>query len=79
LKNFSIVLRIGLSTGNKGLSEHGATLLRGPGLGENGMTIGLSFEEYVELKLMPRAGADPVFFQAAEQKRDAMFPMPLVS
>lgn len=43
------------------------------------MTIGLSFEEYFELKLKPRAGADPVFFQAAEQERDGMFPMPLVS
>ncbi len=43
------------------------------------MTIGLSIEEYFELKLKPRAGADPVFFQAAEQERDGMFPMPLVS
>ena len=43
------------------------------------MTIGLSFEEYFELKLKPCAGADPVCFQAAEQERDGMFRMPLVS
>ena len=37
--------------------------------------IGLSFGEFVNLKLKPRAGADPVFREAAAMEVDAMFPM----
>lgn len=40
------------------------------------MSTGMDFEEFCELKLTPRAGADQVFFEAAEQEREAMFPMP---
>lgn len=43
------------------------------------MGTGLSFQEFVELKLKPPAGADRAFFEAAEQERDEMFPMRLVS
>jgi len=38
------------------------------------MRIGLTFDEYVELRLKPPAGADRVFHQAAEVERDEMFP-----
>ncbi len=43
------------------------------------MPTGLTFDEYVELKLKPYAGADHCFHEAAEQMRDSMFPMPTVS
>ena len=39
------------------------------------MGIGLTFEEYVDLRLRPLAGADPVFSDAAEREREPMFPM----
>jgi hypothetical protein len=39
------------------------------------MRIGLTFEEFVDLRLRPQAGADPVFQQAAEMERDEIFPM----
>lgn len=39
--------------------------------------IGLTFEEYVEFKLKPRAGADAAFHRAAETMVEQMFPMPL--
>ncbi|GIX05029.1 MAG: hypothetical protein KatS3mg114_0898 [Planctomycetaceae bacterium] len=39
------------------------------------MRIGLTFEEYVDLRLKPLAGADPVFIEAAEMEREALFPM----
>lgn len=41
------------------------------------MATGMSFTECVELRLMPLAGADPAFFQAAEMERNEMFPMTL--
>jgi len=40
--------------------------------------IGLTFDEYVDLKIRPPAGADPVFHQAAEMERNEMFPMTLL-
>lgn len=43
------------------------------------MGTGMTFEEFVELKLRPAAGADRAFFEAAEQERDAMFPMSLAA
>jgi hypothetical protein len=43
------------------------------------MGTGMNFDEFVELRLKPPVGADPVFFQAAEMERDEMFPMDLVS
>ena len=43
------------------------------------MRIGMSFDEYVELRLNPPAGSDPVFQTAAEQEREQMFPMSLAS
>jgi len=39
------------------------------------MGVGLTFEEYVDLRLRPLAGADPVFSEAAERERERMFPM----
>lgn len=36
---------------------------------------GLSFDEYVDIKIKPRAGADPVFQEAAEMELAEMFPM----
>jgi len=39
------------------------------------MGIGLTFDEYVDVKLKPPAGADRAFQQAAEQEREEMFPM----
>jgi len=33
------------------------------------MGIGLTFEEYVDLRLRPLAAADPVFSDAAERER----------
>lgn len=41
------------------------------------MAIGLTFEEYVELKLMPPRNADRAFLTAAEYMRDEKFPMNL--
>lgn len=41
--------------------------------------IGLTFDEFVELKLKPAAGADRAFHEAAEMERREMFPMPLVA
>lgn len=39
------------------------------------MRTGLTFEEYVELRLNPPAGADQAFHEAAETQRGQMFPM----
>ena len=39
------------------------------------MRIGLFSEEYVELRLKPRAGADRVLHQAADEQWEEMFPM----
>ena len=41
------------------------------------MAIGLTFEEYVELKLMPPKPADRAFVTAAEHMREEAFPMSL--
>jgi len=41
------------------------------------MAIGLTFEEYVELKLMPHKHADQAFVTAAEHMWDEAFPMSL--
>lgn len=41
--------------------------------------IGLSFEEYAELKVRPRVGADTAFGHAAEMALAEMFPMTLVA
>lgn len=38
------------------------------------MAIGLTFDEYAELRLTPRGAADPAFLQA-EIEREQMFPM----
>jgi len=43
--------------------------------GRRNMRIGLTFGEYVELSLMPLAGADAAFRQAAEMERETLFPM----
>lgn len=43
------------------------------------MTTGLTFKEYAELKLMPSPRADRAFRLAAENRRDTMFPLDLVS
>jgi len=39
------------------------------------MGTGLTFEEYVDLRLKPSAGADRAFHEAAEMEQDEMFPM----
>jgi hypothetical protein len=39
--------------------------------------IGLTFDEYVELKLRPHEAADRAFHEAAEMEREQMFPMTL--
>ena len=39
------------------------------------MRIGLTLEEYVDLKLKPPAGANRAFHRAAEMGREQMFPM----
>jgi hypothetical protein len=39
------------------------------------MGTGLTFDEYVELKLRPPVRADRAFHHAAEQEREQMFPM----
>lgn len=41
--------------------------------------IGLTIEEFVELKLKPPAGADRAFHKAAAMERDQMFPMNLAA
>lgn len=41
------------------------------------MQIGLTFDEYVDLRVKPRAGADRAFHEAAEMERQEMFPMSL--
>ena len=40
---------------------------------------GLTFDEYVDLKVRPRAGADRAFREAADMEREAMFPMTLAA
>lgn len=42
------------------------------------MGTGLTFDEYIELTIMPLRGGDRVFVQAAEEVRERMFPMTLV-
>ncbi len=39
------------------------------------MRIGLTLDEYVDLKVRPHSGADRVFHQAAEQESWQSFPM----
>jgi hypothetical protein len=72
-RRFSVIsLQIGWSTGDRESGQcdvHIAHECRG---GQY-VGTGLTFDEYVELKLNPRAGADLVFFQAAEQKGAACF------
>lgn len=41
--------------------------------------IGLNLDEYVALRLMPLAGSDRAFIEAAQEERDAMFPMATVA
>jgi hypothetical protein len=41
--------------------------------------IGLTFEEDVDLRLRPPAGADRAFQEAAEMEREQMFPMALAT
>jgi hypothetical protein len=36
----------------------------------------MTFQEYCELKLAPRAGTDHAFFEAARLEQEEMFPMP---
>jgi len=40
---------------------------------------GLTFDEYVDLKVRPRARADRAFNEAADMEREAMFPMALAA
>jgi hypothetical protein len=40
--------------------------------------IGLTFDEYFDLRLKPREGADRAFHAAADMERDEMFPMATV-
>jgi len=42
-------------------------------------TTGLTFTEYVDLRLRPPAGADRAFHQAAKMEREQMFPMSLAA
>jgi hypothetical protein len=39
------------------------------------MRVGLTFDEFVDLRLKPMAGADQAFFEAADEERNEMFPM----
>jgi hypothetical protein len=49
-------------------------------LKETNMTrIGLTFDEYVDLRLKPLAGADQAFVRAAEAQQDGLFPMNLAT
>ncbi len=41
--------------------------------------IGLTLDEYVDLKIKPAAGADRTFHEAAEMERRDMFPMALTA
>jgi hypothetical protein len=41
--------------------------------------IGLTLDEHFDLRVKPRAGADPTFHEAAQDERDAMFPMATVA
>jgi hypothetical protein len=41
------------------------------------MAIGLTFDEYIELKLMPPKHSERAFVTAAEHMRDKAFPMSL--
>jgi len=41
--------------------------------------IGLTVDEYVDLKIKPRASADRAFHEAAEIEREQMFPMTLAA
>lgn len=43
------------------------------------MRIGLTLDEYLDLKLRPHAGADRAFHEAAEMERQEMFPMALTA
>lgn len=43
--------------------------------GERRMGIGLTFNEYLDLRLKPSPGADRAFQRAVEKERDEMFPM----
>lgn len=43
------------------------------------MQTGLTFEEYLALRLRPLAGADRAFQEAAKMEREQMFPMALAS
>lgn len=43
------------------------------------MRTGLTFDEYVDLKLKPPAGADSAFHEAARMEAEGMFPMHLVA
>ncbi len=48
-----------------------------PSQGDERMTIGLTLDENVELKLIPPTHADRAFVTAAEHMRDEAFPMSL--
>lgn len=41
--------------------------------------IGLTLDEHFDLRVKPRAGADPAFHDAAQYERDRMFPMATVT
>jgi hypothetical protein len=41
--------------------------------------IGLTLDEHFDLRVKPRAGADPAFHEAAQDERDRMFPMATVA
>jgi hypothetical protein len=41
--------------------------------------IGLTLDEYVDLKVRPRKGADPAFHEAAAMEVAQMFPMTLTA
>jgi len=43
------------------------------------MQTGLTFDEYVDLRLRPPAGADRAFHKAAEMEQERMFPMTLTA
>jgi hypothetical protein len=43
------------------------------------MGTGLTFAEYVELKLNPYRNADQAFHEAADAEREDMFPMSLAA
>jgi len=43
------------------------------------MQIGITFDEYVDVKLRPSARADRAFHEGAAMERDEMFPMTTVT